>query len=95
MSDDKTLLPILLDINKNVGELHGKVDAVADTQKGMGEEIGKLKTQVYAKEPHTCTRDKDISDLQDDVKSLSKTIWKWGGAIGSIITIAGIIAAFT
>lgn len=36
---------------------------------------------------------KSITDLYDKMGSVNKTIWKWMGAIGATIVIAGFIIA--
>jgi len=78
MSEDK-VFEALLGINKNVGELHGKVD-------GMGIQIEDIK--VCMAKP--CKQEKRITDIETDVKSITKTVWKWSGSIaatGIIVTI--------
>jgi len=87
MSDDR-VFTALIDINKSVGKLHGKVD-------GMKDEIQDLKVDV-----NTCQYERQWVDMRKsvdrntkDILGINKTIWKWGGAIGAFIVIVNVLVA--
>ena len=63
MSEDK-VFGTLLDIQKGIGRLDGKVE-------GMGREIGEMKAQI-----DTCKYEKRLVDIEGDVKDNGSDIEK-------------------